>query len=460
MRIVLKLLLGLALAGALLLATVPWWLGLALAPLARGQGVVFARYERVGYGRFRLHEVRREDAASVFSATVIEADTPLLWAWQVWRGRESAVAIENWSLVLQQPATSAEQPAPPVNVSTVHGEVVDALTLVGRWLPRAEARRGEVRLPGGAPIGVAAVSWRDGALTVSGGRVHGRELELSLAREAADVLTLRVNSVADAASVRLEWAGEELRGALAWHGQPASLHARFPAQGWIPAEAELRTERWSFPAELLGLQKQYVTIEGGGILRWREGRGTLTGDWRAVPRGNAPAMQVQFAAVGDRAAITVERLRVDAPFAEATLSAPVTIGLVGAVEVPSARLAFRADLGRQTWFDAQGRLEGELAVRERSGLAVQEFRFAGEGLRLAGLEVARASLRGALRWPELTLEQGELVLDSQSEIAVSGSLDLDRRTLADTRVTAKLGETWFRRWLPPELRWSAASIEA
>jgi len=49
----------LILGGLMLLAAVslPWWLGIALPSVARSQGLIYARYERVGYNRFRLHEI-------------------------------------------------------------------------------------------------------------------------------------------------------------------------------------------------------------------------------------------------------------------------------------------------------------------------------------------------------------------------------------------------------------------
>ena len=79
MRGRLKLISWSALAAfALLAAALPWWLGAALSWAGPSYGLTFARYERIGYGRFALHDAAFRHATVVVTASRIEADTPLV----------------------------------------------------------------------------------------------------------------------------------------------------------------------------------------------------------------------------------------------------------------------------------------------------------------------------------------------------------------------------------------------
>src|SRR5690606_17215702 len=74
------------LAGAIaVLAALPWWLEAALRFAGAPQGATFARYERMGYGRFALHGVEVRRPGVRVTVDRIEAPTPLAWAWRLGR---------------------------------------------------------------------------------------------------------------------------------------------------------------------------------------------------------------------------------------------------------------------------------------------------------------------------------------------------------------------------------------
>ena len=130
----------------LALATLPWWLGALLRPLAQAQGVTFSRYERLGYARFRLHDV--EFVRNQVRVTVdrIESATPALW---LLAGERSATAGD-WKDSPIVESHRSPPPAPttlPVCLPSTHfcSELRPASP---RWLPSAQLGAGEIHWPG------------------------------------------------------------------------------------------------------------------------------------------------------------------------------------------------------------------------------------------------------------------------------------------------------------------------
>jgi translocation and assembly module TamB len=462
MRRILRISLGLLLAGALALAALPWWLGPTLAPLGRGQGVTFARYERVGYGRFRLLEVRREDRGTRFAAGVVEGDTPLLWAWRsLWRG-DTRVSVADWTVESTGAAATPADRPDPTGVAELQANVSSTLATLARWLPLAVLQHGEVRIAGLPAVTVAAIDWKRGGFSARGVRIADHEFELSVWHGAGNALELRVDAAADAAQVALTWTGAAIEGSGTWQAQPLRLRVHFPDHGWIPADAELVAENWSLPAARIRLGDQYAELTGGGRLVWRETQFELTGECRAEPKAGAkaPPMRARLAAHGDRSAITIATLDAGAPFAEAKLSAPVMIGFGGPFKAPPAQLTLRADLAKQAWFEAVGVVEGSAGIREAGGGSSFAFQLACDGLRVAGFELRRAAVQGELNWPRLELRNIALSLDDRSQLAGHGVIDLQRREFGETSVRGSVTPAWFQRWLPAGASWTTAEFIA
>lgn len=462
MRRALKILLGLLLAGALALALLPWWAGWALRPLARGQHVTFERYERVGYARFRLHGVRREDPGLVSTAARVELDTPLVWAWRTWRSADNAVSVEDWKVEVTRTAATRppESPAPAGAVAS-HATTKNVLALLARWLPQADLHRGEIRIAGLAPVTIAEIAWRRGAFAARGFAFGGHGGDFAGRTNDAGEIEPRATSPADATRLDLAWSGADLRGSATWREQPLRFSAKFSAHGWIPTDAEIVAENWTVPAASARMDDQYARLTGGGKLVWHDAKFELSGEAHAAPKegSKAPAMQARFAARGDRSAVTITAFDVNAPFAEAKLSAPVTLGFAGPLQTPPAKLTLRADLAKQAWFAATGVVEGSVEVTEASGQPRAAFNLTCDGLRLFGQELRRATAQGSLQWPRLELQQLEVAFDGQSRLSAQGSLDLATRTFADVALRGSFTPAWFQRWLPAELGWETAALD-
>lgn len=462
MRVVLKLLLGLFLVGLLALATLPWWCALVLRPIAQAQGLTFARYERVGYARFRLHDVRRDDPVLRLRAAVVEADTPLLWAWRVLRQADSVVLLNGWSVESTGAAPTSPHGSTPGGMAELHAVVEGVFTRLARWVPSAELHQGTLRFAAVPPVAVETVRWDHGVLAADRIEISGRRFDLDLQRDTRAALVLRVRAPAEAAQVELTWAGAGLDGTARWQGQPLRLRARFPERGWVPADAQFVAENWHIPAASLHLPPEYAEVVGGARLDWRDARFELTAEGRALPQAGAqaPPLHARLAAHGDRSAITVTAVDVEAPFASAKLNAPLTISFAAPHHAPPAQLQVQADLSRQPWFEGGGRVEGLLAVHPTMAGATADFRFACADLRLAEVAVQRAIVEGELAWPELTLRRAEIALDAQSRLTAQGVINIATRGLTHTVVEGTLTPAWLRRWLPAGLEWATADFRA
>jgi translocation and assembly module TamB len=463
MRRGLKILLALLVAGALMLTLVPWWLGLALHPLARSQGITFERYERVGYRRFRLHEVRRQDPGVVATAESLEIDTPLLWAWRTCRDSLTTVAVDHWKVeIADSGAPPPTIPSASASVAGVHAIVSRTFASLARWVPQAALLHGELRIAGLAPITIAQIDLQRGVLTARGICVGGREVSLSVKRIAGDVLDLRARSPGDEAALDLAWAGAQLHGSGTWHGQPLRLQARFSDGSWLPVDAEVVAENWSLPAARARMDDHYGQLAGGAKLVWHEAKFDLSGEWHAAPKegSNAPPMQARLAAHGDRSTVTITTFEVSAPFADAKLSAPVTLGFAGPLQAPPARLTLHVDLAKQSWLDASGAVDGSVEVRAVASASSEAFQLACDGLRVAGFQFHRVVAQGVLQWPHLDLEKLEVALDEQSHFTARGGADLALRTLAEVTLSGTFSPAWFQRWLPADVRWETAEVAA
>ncbi len=97
--------------GAAVVALLPWWLGAALRPVARAWGVRFGTYERVGYARFRLTDIRVDRTRVQVTAARLEADTPVVWLARLAAGSAPAVEVEGWQVRVLKTDAEPRRPA-------------------------------------------------------------------------------------------------------------------------------------------------------------------------------------------------------------------------------------------------------------------------------------------------------------------------------------------------------------
>lgn len=457
-RVLKILLVVLVLAGVGVLS-LPAWLGVALHPVLRARGITFERYERAGYAQFRLHGVRYARGQVEFTAGQIQAPTPLVWLVQRLRGRPPQLTASHWKL-RRQP-----NPHPPPTTKTVTGvpDLQTGLQRVGPrvayWLPRAHLSVGELSGFGPA-ITIAEADWRDLTLKVDGLHAAGQVVALTIVPAADGSVHLTANTADQTARLQLAWSGLDLKGEVGLWNQTARLSARFPAQGWQPAEASLTAENWDLPAARVKLGAPYTRVLGGGRLLWREGAFDLSIDARATPEPDqkAPPLEARVTARGNLHEVTVTTLAVTAPFATASLDAPITFSLDRPPAGESARLRVQADLAKMPWFDAQGRATGEVTVTAGNAAVRQDFKMDFTGVVFRGVTMKSGQARGALRWPRLELAELKVQLDDDSSFASHGAINWQTRELDGVTVAAKLAATSLAPWLPGGITWTAAEV--
>jgi len=454
------LLLGLVVAGAVLVS-LPWWLGAALRPVLKAQGVTFARYERSGYAHFLLREVEFTSPGFRLTAGQVQVLTPLAWFGQRLRGAEPGVRVSNWQV------TRVPAPVPAVPEKPVAGllDLQAALRRIGPrvvyWLPRAQLTAGELRGFGPA-VNIAEADWRDGTLSVTGLHLADQVVAFVLAPAADGSVVLTAHNADNAARLRLVWSGVELKGEAVLWEQPAQITARFPANGWLPSEARLVAENWRLPAARLKLGAPYVQVLGSGRLDWSNGTFALSLQARAepTPDTSAPPFAASAVAHGTLRELTLTALQVDAPFATARLSAPITFSLDHPLAGESGQLTVQADLAKMPWFKAAGTAEGTITVSGQGAAARQEFKLGFTQVVARDVAVKSAQVRGALAWPRLELTELAVQIDDASSLTARGAIDCQTRELTDVALTAKLMSVSLKPWLPARVHWEKAEFTA
>ena len=453
--------LGLAVA-VIAIAALPWWLGLALRPILRSEGIVFDHYERVGYAHFRLQNVHYANGRVEFSARQIQTSTPLVWLGQRWFGAGPSVMVDGW-LLQRRPAEPRDPAGPPAvtglrELQTVVRRVVPPLN---RWLPHAHFQAGEFR--GFGPVmTVAAATWQESSLALSGVRFAGHAVSLGLAPGADASLILTAHTDDNEARLWVVWSGADLKGEGVLWEQPLQLAAHFPDTGWLPAEASAVAENWRLPAARVKLGVPYAQVLGDARFLWRAGGWDLTAKANAEPaaKTKAPRFEARAAAHGNLRELTLTALHLDAPFGTAELTAPVTFGFDRPLAGESAQLTLEADLAKLPGLEARGQIRGFVKVTGGTAATRQVFQLAGHDISVGRFALAQATARGELAWPLLKVEELAVQLDQASSATMHGSVNWQTREFADVALKAKLTPAWFAPWVPEGLSWGEAIASA
>ena len=446
----LQFLLGCAAVAALAALTLPWWLGAALKPLARGQGVTFGRYERVGYGNFRLHDVEFRRGAVRVTVDRVEAPSPLFW---LAPARRQASAT-HWHV---QITPTGKTSGGHTGLPALHSLLQNVAAGLARWVPAARLGSGEVEWPG-QTLQVQAVEWKERTFTVQG--LAWRELvgDVASSWPASGPVTVRIKG--SERQARLDWSGAEVKGNATLWDQPLRIAARFPADRWMPESLDLAAANWELPAQRLKLGPEYATVHGQGHLAWSSDHFIVSAQASAVPRdsaASAPPFTAEIEAKGDLRGATITALHVAAPFATADLSAPVAIDYASGFKSGAAQLTVQADLAKQPWIAARGQVRGVVGL---GATGQQEFSLQCEGVAFSDLTLRRAVARGTLQWPRLELAELNLQPDDQSSVTAHGAIDLVTHEVSAGTLEARLAGSWFDRWLPADMRWTKAEASA
>jgi translocation and assembly module TamB len=459
----LKIFLAALLLVVALVASAPWWLDMALRPVLRAQGITFKSYERNGYGRFTLYDAVYRRAGLHIEAEAVNAPTPLVWLWQQTNKPGPILRASQWKLT-----RTAERPPANPNSKRIRGlpdllvAVEKIVPRVSYWLPRAEVSDGE--LHGLGPrMTVERARWENSTLAVEGLGLIDRQLAVVLSSDHKGSVTLSAKAPDEEARLNLAWRGAQVTGEAVLWDQPLQLAARFPTEGWLPEEASALADDWQVPAARVKLGVPYARVRGNGRLIWRDGTFEASLRGEAEPEKEArkaPPFSVRAAAHGSLRELTLTTLDVNAPFAVAQLTAPVSFGVDKPLAGESARLVVKADLAKLPWIEARGQVDGTVTVTGDTAIARQDFSLAFRDVEVGGFTLKNAEAEGRLAWPKLELTKLNVHLDQASTLAARGAVDWRTREFNHVTVTATSGSEWLARWLPAGATWKSGELTA
>ena len=462
MRRFLRFLFGFTALILLLLAALPWWLGLALPALGRGHGVAFDRYERLGYTRFALDGLVVRAGGTTVTAARVEADSPLVWLCRRAFGRPGPVNIGRWHVEVA--ATPPAPHSPPGGWVPLRRILKNIFIAIRPWAPDAQIGSGEARWPGGA-LKVASARLENATL-----RLHevgyGTGLvasgELVFFSQGEDVLTLNALLASLPVRLTLESRAADLTGQLSFLDQPAALSARFNASGWTPPDANLRSQNWTIPGSRLPRGEAYATVSGDAQIDWREGRFivdfTATGS-PATDR-SAPPLSAQLHARGDGAVLRVEALHIALPGLLADLTHPVVIDRSGKLLSGDSRFTLSADLAAWPQLATRGTVTGEATVSPgEARLPRVDFHLTAKSLAFRDWRVSALTASGRLAWPQLRLDSVSLESANGDRLTGQGGWDFATGTLTETEISGNIARASVAPWLPPSVDFATLAFK-
>jgi translocation and assembly module TamB len=453
------ILLGLLLLGGGALVALPWWFGPALRTVGRRYGVTIGRYERLGYGRFAVHEVRYQRNAVTVTVVRAEADTPVLWWWRHARGEAAAISAGAWSVEVAKHAPAA--PSGPTGWVPLRQTLHRVAAELDRWLPSAAIGAGVVRWPGGE-LRIGAAAWERGTLRATRVEYRAMAADVTAVFAANDEIRLAAQEIGTDTSVAVTSRAENVGGILSVWEQRVAIDAAFPAQGWLPTRAGFQADDVKLPGKRLKIGELYSLVHGHAYVGWQTDHFladvAVQGD--PIAGKAAPPLTVNFRGRGDREAFTIQAIDLVAPGLVAHLSAPVTVDRSWQIRETSARFWIRADLAQQHWVAAGGTATGEADVVSK-GMAAPgiDFKFSTEGLAVAGIALQHAEVGGRFEWPRVNLDHVDVVASAGQEVHAHGGWDFRQKKLIDAAASGTLRRDILARWLPPALTFASARFD-
>src|SRR2546425_446839 len=440
----------------------PVWFPWVLRPGLTHFGVGFDSYDRIGYTRFALTNVRGQFGNARFDSKRIVGFLPPRWLWRRYFGgsdQEHLLTVTAWNLQIQ-PSEKPQRTGSSDSAFAVAEEINAKLPAWRAWLPTAQLTDGKVQV-GSNEVRVAVAEWRRGNLTATGESSKPREtfvLNCDFSGTSPYPVSLDGKSSGVTSRLLLSRATDKWRaaGELNWQSNRVELDTGFGRSGWWPEQASLKSANFRVPAKLL-LLAGYDDPTGAFVLEWVDGRYRLEASARATPKAAGPAfsppLELSLLARGDLDSVVLEKLRITSPAIQANLSDPIGLNRSGKLTTEAATLRVALDLGKLEGFSLGGKLNGQVRVRPMpAGQPSAEFDLSGEELTGRGFSIARARLAGRHRWPILNLDVADMEFADGSTLGGDGEIDLKSWQVSNG--TWHLQGGWARRFLPPGMIYS------
>jgi len=460
----LVIIVGCLLGGVLsALFLLPWWLGPALTAIGSSRGLSFSAYERIGYSRFALRDVVVVRPPVRVTIKCVEADTPVLWLWRHWTHASRIVTATSWDVTVlpkQAIAGAGSAPSSAWGAMRLRRKLFELAAQLDRWLPRAEVGPGAVRWPGDG-LGFGAATWGKRTLTVKALSRGAQTADVRLAFSSTGELRADATDSGKNWQLFLNNRDADVTGEMRVWGQVAPVSGHFAEQGWLPAEAQVRAQGWQVPAEQLKWGELYATVRGDARVEWREGKfeTALEAKGEPLPKRGAPPLEATLRGHGDAQSLTVESLDVALPGIVAHLSSPIVFDRKGKLLSGTSRFAFDADLAKQPWLTARGRVTGEARLTPRAGSAPQvEIALEGQEIAVDEFIASHLAATATLDWPRLEVKTAKLDWDERHSIAARGTWNFATHELRQATLEGTMKRVLLSRWLPKTVGFETLTV--
>ena len=455
-RRLLRSLFWLAGGGIFLAGFLPLWFPWVLTPVAKRYGLQFAEYDRIGWTRFALTEVRGNWNGTKLEARRIESGLPTVWLGHRLRPHTSnlsLLSLSNGQLVIVEPAASKSNGTPGSAGGTLN-QIADLGRTLRTWLPVAELTNCAVVVASHRVI-ISQAHWRAGQLQAVV-QPPGLQEDVELvARFGGDsVLELSANSEKYEASLRTKFArtveGWNSTGELDWLTNHASLSAQFTTNSWWPALAQVDFQHWQIPATRLNVDG-YEHLTASATANFVSNRFDLQASGVAQPTDAAaqrgfPVVTFALGAEGDARGLNLQTLNIQSPFLNAELTNTMGITWAGKLQGQPAQLRITADLAKLPGTTLTGKVGGMVRVESREGQSFVQFQFATGPVNNGGLDAKSVLLRGEFAAPLLKLDEARVDFADGSVVNVNGAFDIATEQIKAARwqITGAL----LSKWLP------------
>lgn len=441
--------------------SMPLWFPWVLGPLTRSQGIHFQSYERMGYGRFALHDVNLTNKNLTLNAGRVEAFVPHAWLWRLRTGAPTSgpvfLQVNNLRLEVHIKGGGKTSTSDDVRQAT------SILQVTRKWVPLATVTNGTMQISGIA-LQIPGLVWANGQID---GRVLiprvKQQARLSADLRRPDLATIDLTGPKVTASIQVQTnaMGFDLDGTTRWEGNLFSFTTHFGPQGKLPESTELSGTNLTVSAETARLP-DYEDPHGNVTAKWEKGQFTV--DVRASARPlstetNLPPLELTLRMGGDTNTAVIREARVSAPWIYAELSRELSVFFKGQLLREPAYLRISADLGGQPWVPLQGTLNGEAQFTPDVGKYPRvEFRAAGQNVGDARFQAAEVEATGSLEWPAVRLDSGRARFADGSDAEVKGYGNLLTRNIEEAVLS--FSGPLANRWLPAGYSYDSLSLEA
>lgn len=428
-RNLIKVSILLLVAVGLAVVSLPIWWPWALFLAARPLGLEYGSYQRQGWNRFVIKQMRYEQNTVLVEAERVESALPYVWLSPF--GGNRFVKVEGWKVTVTPGQKESKREGAIQSVWDLVLQLGQWESQLWTWLPKAELRRGEVELKG-RMIALPEVHWSNRVLRAS---ISTKPMPEAVRLRAGKSAAGRWEIQAGAMGADSQWwmrqtdTSVQGEGKLAWQGNTALATFHFARQGWLPAAARLQSGRLEWPVPWLSQQGyRPVTGEFLGVWDGKELKANL--EAQAQPKPNQRDLipfTVQVAGGASQKELRLDTLSLRSEGVDFRLIDQARLSYEPPFLENAATFLFKADMQRLPWEKLTGAVGGHLELnpnpgRERYPLISLQVggRTGYEGV----IQFQEVDLSARLDWPWIELRNATMVTTNHSRGTFSARYNL------------------------------------